>query len=163
MSIGQILRKVRSCRRSFMSHDHMCSLLAASEDTQLQLAEALLYCSLVPSLVPGLEDLHTLLVAKEALNNDTALFAGKCLSNLRYDDWRALNISEVLPSLNLLPSSLVDERPEDVSKFYTCLPEVEGLQVYKICVSLRVPVLPSFPSSSEKLWVGKCVEAEKWQ
>ena len=141
-----------------MSHDHMCSLLAASEDTQLQLAEALLYCSLVPSLVPGLEDLHTLLVAKEALNNDTALFAGKCLSNLRYDDWRALNISEVLPSLNLLPSSLVDERPEDV---YTCLPEVEGLQVYKICVSLRVPVLPSFPSSSEKLWVGKCVEAEK--
>ena len=81
----------------------MCSLLAASEDTQLQLAEALLYCSLVPSLVPGLEDLHTLLVAKEALNNDTALFAGKCLSNLRYDDWRALNISEVLPSLNLLP------------------------------------------------------------
>ena len=140
-----------------MSHDQMCSLLAASEDTQLQLAEALLYCS----LVPGLEDLHTLLVAKEALNNDTALFAGKCLSNLRYDDWRALNISEVLPSLNLLPSSLVDERPEDVSKFYTCLPEVEGLQVYKICVSLRVPVLPSFPSSSEKLWVGKCVEAEK--
>ena len=140
-----------------MSHDHMCSLLAASEDTQLQLAEALLYCSLVPSLVPGLEDLHTLLVAKEALNNDTALFAGKCLSNLRY----ALHISEVLPSLNLLASSLVDERPEDVSKFYTCLPEVEGLQVYKICVSLRVPVLPSFPSSSEKLWVGKCVEAEK--
>ena len=70
-------------------------------------------------------------------------------------------LSEVLPSLNLLPSSLVDERPEDVSKFYTCLPEVEGLQVYKICVSLRVPVLPSFPSSSEKLWVGKCVEAEK--
>ena len=166
MSISQILRKVRSCRRSFMSHDHMCSLLAASEDTQLQLAEALLYCSLVPSLVPGLEDLHTLLVAKEALNNDTALFAGKCLSNLRYDDWRALNISEVLPSLNLLASSLVDERPEDVSKFYTCLPEVEGLQVYKICVSkvhppLQVPVLPSFPSSSEKLWVGKCVEAEK--
>ena len=120
-----------------MSHDHMCSLLAASEDTQLQLAEALLYCSLVPSLVPGLEDLHTLLVAKEALNNDTALFAGKCLSNLRYDDWRALNISEVF----LLASSLVDERPEDVSKFYTCLPEVEGLQVYKICVSLRVPAL----------------------
>ena len=105
-------------------------------------------------------------MCKCALNNDTALFAGKCLSNLRYDDWRALNISEVLPSLNLLPSSLVDERPEDVSKFYTCLPEVEGLQVYKICVSkvhppLQVPVLPSFPSSSEKLWVGKCVEAEK--
>ena len=30
-----------------------------------------------------------------------------------------LNISEVLLSLNLLASSLVDERPEDVAKFYT--------------------------------------------
>ena len=110
-------------------HDHMCSLLAASEDTFLQLAEALLYCSLVPSLVPSLEALHTLLIATQALSNDTALFAAKCLANLRDDDWRALKISEVLPSLNLLASSLVEERPEDVAKFYTCLPEVEGLQV----------------------------------
>ena len=110
-------------------HDHMCSLLAASKDTLLQLAEALLYCSLVPSLVPGLEDLHTLLIATEALSSDTALFAAKCLANLRDDDWRALKISEVLPSLNLLASCLVDERSEDVAKFYTCLPEVEGLQV----------------------------------
>ena len=110
-------------------HDHMCSLLSASKDTLLQLAEALLYCSLVPSLLPSLEALHTLLTTSEALINDTALFAAKCLANLRDDDWRALKISEVLPSLNLLASSLVDERPEDVAKFYTCLPEVEGLQV----------------------------------
>ena len=110
-------------------HDHMCSLLAASEETLLHLAEALLYCSLVPSLVPSLEALHTLLIATEALRDDTALFAAKCLANLRDDDWRAMKISEVLPSLNLLASCLVDERPEDVAKFYTCLPEVEGLQV----------------------------------
>ena len=110
-------------------HDHMCSLLAASQDTYLQLAEALLYCSLVPSLVPSLDSLHNLLGATEALSNDTALFAAKCLANLRDDDWRALKLSEVLPSLNLLSSTLVGERPEDVAKFYNCLPEVDGLQV----------------------------------
>ena len=26
-----------------------------------------------------------------------------------------------------------------------------------------MPVLPPFPPSPEKLWIGKCVEAEKWQ
>ena len=83
----------------------------------------------MPSLVPSLEALHNLLGATEALSNDTALFAAKCLANLRDDDWRALKLSEVLPSLNLLSSTLVGERPEDVAKFYNCLPEVDGLQV----------------------------------
>ena len=97
-----------------------------STDTLLQLAEALL-CSLVPSLVPCLHSLHTLLASTGPLRADTALYTAKCLANLRDQEWRALRLAEVLPGLNLLASCLRDEDPEDVGKFYSQLPEVRGL------------------------------------
>ena len=42
--------------------------------------ETLLYCYLVPSLLPSLEYLHILLIATEAMRNDTVLFAAMCLA-----------------------------------------------------------------------------------
>ena len=133
-------------------HSTLSSLLAVSLQTLPQLAELLLYCSLAPSLQPCLASLHTLLTSTSALRADTALLTAKCLANLRDDDWRALQLAEVLPGLSLLADCLRDEAPEDVAKFYSALPEVEGLEV---------PSVPAY-SSPRGLWIQRCLESRSW-
>ena len=132
-------------------HGALAALLAAP-GTLPQAAEALLYSSLLPSLAPSLATLHTLLTAP-ALDADTALFTAKTLANLRDHEWRLLRLAEVLPGLGLLAAGLVQEPPEDVAKFYSSLPEVEGLEV---------PDLPPAPQSPEQVAVERLVGEGRW-
>ena len=135
-------------------YSDLCTLLSSNSETLPQLSEVLLYSSLLPSLVPCLTSLQTLLTTQSSLYGDTAILTAKCLAHLRDVDWRSLDLARVLPGLKHLSTSLQDEDPEDVAKFYSSLPEIEGLDIPSLHTSLQ--------QKENEVWIASKLSEGSW-
>ena len=123
-----------------------------------ELAEILLYTSLLPGLSPSLASLADLLAscppAKLLCPHSTAVFTAQALSRLPAEDWIALHrMTNIKPGLQLLLTNLLNDDPVDTWKFYESVPEMEGLEIPEVLA----PV-----SSSLQDWVQDRINQSDW-
>ena len=125
-----------------------------------QLAEILLYTSLLPGLSPSLASLADLLnpvrcpPAKLLCPHSTAVFTAQALSRLPNQDWLALHkMTDIKPGLQHLLTNLIHDDPVDTWKFYESVPEMEGLEIPEV----RPPL-----STSMQDWIQDRINKSDW-
>ena len=137
----------------------LSTMLSAHQMTE-QLAEILLYTSLLPGLSPSLASLADLLSpatcppTRLLSPHSTAVFTAQALSRLPSEDWVALHsMTDIKPGLQLLLTNLIHDDPEDTWKFYEAVPEMEGLEI---------PEVPPPQSSSLQDWIQARIINSDW-
>ena len=125
-----------------------------------QLAEILLYTSLLPGLSPSLASLADLLNPATCppdrllSPHSTAVFTAQALARLPVEDWKALHLmTDIKPGLQLLLTNLIHDDPADTWKFYESVPEMEGLEI---------PEVSPPPSSTMQDWIQEMINLAQW-
>ena len=131
--------------------------LLSSHNMISQLAEVLLYTSLLPSLKPPLRGVADVLICPPSSltsPHSTAVFTGQVLSRLSSRDWISLHqMADIKPGLITLVDCLCHDDPADVHKFYESLPEMDGLDV---------PEVTPPPLSDKNIWLREQLVQGQW-